>query len=175
MLVQNFKLWKIGTITNIMTNPDSAPQSFDLTSYNKEELKTFIEEGRDKFDYDQMEALLVLYEQDSPEAACEELGISVEEMMSLLEPIFGQIVSGGHDTPPQPEKHNSKGQARRRRLGSAALVQIIKERTELEPEEVQILEAAATSFNQVIAAHSLGITYKDFMARYQAIRRKYDF
>lgn len=146
-----------------------------LASYTKEDFLRLIEKGRDSLSDEQMNVLFTLYEEDHLQAASEVLATNETELGEMVDDIVRLVEPPALKRPPKSERLRGDGKPYRKRLANTALLKIISEHDDLTEDEVRILQAAADSFNQVIAADSLGMSYKEFIQAYMAIRNTHEF
>lgn len=158
-----------------MNDFDPTNSVSSLSVYRQEDYLRLIEAGRHSLDDSQIGVLFALYEGDTVLDACLHLGVDEHE----LEQTFASILDSLGLSIPEPPKKRGElkidGSPRLRRIANAALLQIIRERDDLNEAEVRIIKAAAESTNQIIAANSLGMDYKEFINAYLAIRRSRGF
>lgn len=159
----------------IMRDFDPSNGDSELTSYTKEDFLRLIEKGRDGLTDDQMNILFTLYEEDTVQAACEVMDMTESELEQAFAAIVRQVEPPAPKRQPKPERLRGDGRPYRKRLANTALLKIISEHDDLTEDEVRILQAAADSFNQVIAADSLDMSYKEFIQAYMAIRNTHGF
>ena len=123
-----------------------------------------IETYRDSLSDEEMGVFLTLYEEGKFELAAEECEMTIEQVQAVVEKYI----------PKKPERLSRLGEPYKRRLTQTALKSIL-ETYELDEDERQILESLVGAQNQVIAASSLGMLHSNFIQKFTAIRRKYEF
>lgn len=140
----------------------------NMNRLNPSDYRHMIEIGYGTLNDEQMRVLFALVNEPTAMRAAKKLKMRVPEMRAELYEIAAQLGMI------RPERTTRTGRFYRKRLGAVAYQQILRE-IEMEDDEREIIEAAAKSFNQVIAAKSLDMTFAEFNARHTAIRNRYDF
>jgi hypothetical protein len=138
--------------------------------HDKEHYLHLIETGRNTLSDYHMDVLFTLYEMDSLADAAQELGKSEAELITILSHIESAL-----QPKPRTERLTKKGKLYKKRLGRTAYLQILVEHEDLSDEERAVIRAIAEAPNQVVAAQSLGMTYKEFDQSHTRIRREHDF
>lgn len=130
-----------------------------------------IEKARDILSDRQLELLLTLYEKPTVAAAARQLKMTAANVRHELYDIAVQL----EYISPIVERRRKDGQLYKRHLGATALSKILEERDDIEAEDRRIIEVAATSTSQTIAASKMDMSIKEFTARFKQIRDQYNF
>jgi len=149
---------------------DKEPRPQYDANADKDVFLLMIEKGRDILRDDHMAVLYALYDESTKGEAAAHLGISVAMLEKKVQDIVTLMTA-----PPKTERLTKYGKPYLRHLGRRAYTSILAEYSDMEDEERQIIEAAARSKNQVIAAQSLGMSLNVYTKRYRQIRKQHGF
>ncbi len=114
---------------------------------------------------EEMAVFLALHEEGGIEGAALVLDMPADEVVEVIERYI----------PKKKERVNNLGEPYKRRLSQEAFRLILATHEDLDDEEREIISAMIGQPNQTMAARALGMSYKDYLKKFSAIRRKHGF